>query len=96
MSSSSPRRLPIAPLLELVTARYGELDDNGTLGIDDTVAAVYLNVNSDSLGRWRRRGWIGEPQADQATQALGEHPLAIWPAEWLADVDLAELELEEA
>lgn len=91
MSNSNPRRLPIDPLLELVTARYGQAGPDGRPTIDDRAAAVYLNVNSDSLGRWRRRGWIGEAQADTAAIALGEHGAIIWPDEWLADVDVEAL-----
>lgn len=88
------RRLPIEPLLELALARYATwaVSDDPTvasaLELDDVALAVYLNVNSDSLGRWRRRGWIGEPQAEAAAFELGYHPVTVWPVDWFADLEL--------
>lgn len=85
------RRLPIGPLLE-AGLRYGTARPDGTVELDDVAMAVILNVNSDSLGRWRRRGWVAEDRADHVATMLGRHPADLWPDEWLADVDVDAVE----
>lgn len=98
---TAARRLPIGPLLRLALNSYGvdalNVDGDGRrvgAQLDDRALAVILNVNPDSLGRWRRRGWIGEPQADAVAAELGLHGSTIWPDEWLADIDVDALELD--
>lgn len=76
MSGATPddRRLPIEPLVALLERRHG-----GTLS--DAEAGNLLGVNPDSFGRWRRRGWVREREADALGAELVGHPCLIWP-EW--------------
>lgn len=85
MTAPPARRYPMADLERHLAARglvaRAAVTGPGATdaGVTDDDIAEILGVSSDCYGRWRRRGWIGEPQADRCTIAIGLNLGLVWP-----------------
>jgi hypothetical protein len=57
-----------------------DVDDNGILK-ENTARQIGTasGHHHDTIWRYRRRGWLTEPQADRLAIGFGLHPLAFWP-----------------
>jgi hypothetical protein len=75
------RRFPWQPVEAFLRGSVRpEIGPDGHLvAFTDRLLAQHLKVHGQTVGRWRRAGWLSERQADEIAVALGLNPLNLWP-----------------
>lgn len=87
---TATRRYPVAPIVELLTARLGPVmviaGDDGvglrTVGATDARMGAMVGIVGRTFTQARQRGTISEITADRWATALGLHPADLWPEWW--------------
>ena len=80
--SRPPRRLPLAPLLNLVDSRWLDSTHSaqGSIGYQGKMTRL-CRVHQSQVARALRDGSVTIATADRLAVALGVHPSEVW-AEW--------------